>query len=89
MLECCEMLHRSLRTVAPRVEIWLSKRQGEQLPHCRTFTVGDEKFCRQHGLTVADFQAFKDAWLAGEGAQVCRYERRGHRNAAACPSSQA
>ncbi|KAL4447593.1 hypothetical protein ABPG75_004812 [Micractinium tetrahymenae] len=75
MLQCYDMLHRSLRTVAPRVAFWRSKRPDQALLCCTTFTPGDAEFCRRQGLALAEFEAFKQAWLAGQGAQICRHER--------------
>ncbi|KAL4447600.1 hypothetical protein ABPG75_004819 [Micractinium tetrahymenae] len=75
MLKCYEMLDRSLRTIGPRAAFWRSQRPKQPLLCCTTFTPGDAEFCKRQGLPLAEFEAFKQAWLAGQGAQICRHER--------------
>ncbi|KAL4447614.1 hypothetical protein ABPG75_004833 [Micractinium tetrahymenae] len=76
MLHSAEMLHRSLRTVAPRAEFWHSKHPGQPLPAGCTLARADDSFCRKLGLLPKEFYAFRKAWLEGEGAEVCRHERQ-------------
>lgn len=78
MLKCADMLHRDLRTVAPRVAFWRSQRPGKPLPRCHTFTVADETFCRKQHLRLTGFLAFKQQWAASpEGQELCQHEREG------------
>ena len=76
-ITCAEMLHRSLRTVAPRVAFYQQQRPGERLPHCVSFTPGDVTFCSKWELEPAEFEAFKRLWLASEeGRAVCQHESK-------------
>ena len=78
MLQCYDMLHCSLRTLAPRVEFWRDQRPGQPLPSSSAFTVGDATFCRRQGLLLAHFLAFEQQWAASpEGQKVCRHEGPG------------
>ena len=74
-VECAEMLHRSLRTVAPRVAFYQQQRPGQPLPSIGRLKTGNEAFCREQGFDPAQFAAFKARWLASqEGRAVCRHE---------------
>ena len=76
MRYCANVLHRSLRTVAPRVAFYKHKKAGQQLPHCGIFARSDAEYCRWAGLELAAFLAFQPVWAASsKGVELCRHEQ--------------
>jgi hypothetical protein len=77
MLSCANMLHRSLRTVAPRVAYYKYKNPDKELPGPDLFARADESICMVAGLDLSHFQAFTQCWAASsEAAELCRHERK-------------
>ena len=90
LLKHADLLHRDLRTLAPRVAYWREQHPASALLCQPTFTVGDEEFCQQRGFQLAAFHAFKRGWLASEeGRQLCRHERGGKEHLAPVGGSAA
>ncbi len=74
-VQCAEMLHRSLHTVAPRVAFYQQRRPAEPLPRCNAFIDGDKTFCSRLKADPLEFASFKARWLASEeGRALCRHE---------------
>ena len=69
MRSCADMLHRSLRTVAPRVAFYKHNNPDKKLRGPDLFTRADESCCKEAGLDPSHFQAFKQRWAASSEEQ--------------------